>query len=60
MTRLGPRQAMQMSRDSSVCHNFAWQNLVRWPEWKYDATLGHAPTWHGKLLQAQVLHNYVL
>lgn len=32
------------------------QNLVRWPEWKYDATLGHAPTWHGKLLQAPQEH----
>ena len=28
------------------------KDKVRWPEWKYDATLGHAPTWHGKLLQA--------
>jgi len=32
------------------------QDKVRWPEWKYDATLGHAPTWHGKLLQVPQEH----
>jgi hypothetical protein len=30
----------------------ARQDKVRWPEWKYDATLGHAPAWHSKLLKA--------
>lgn len=32
------------------------QDKVRWPEWKYDATLGHAPAWHSKLLKVPQEH----
>eukprot|EP00435_Cladocopium_sp_Y103_P019824 s153_g4.t2 len=32
------------------------QDRVRWPEWKYNATLGHAPAWHSKLLKVPQEH----